>query len=103
MGTFPTQLTEVQLGNFDEVPLEVDADINREDLIRKVVVTKARDEEWGFSIRGGQRKLSKNDVYMQITTITPILITQIVSGKAADRCGLRVGDKLLGINHYSLK
>jgi len=101
--TFPTHLTEIQLESLGDIPLEQDADIRDRDRIRKVVLTKARDEGLGFTIRGGQQKLAKNEKYTQFTLVSPLLITQVVSGGAAERCGLQVGDRLLGVGHHSLK
>jgi len=99
---FPAQLNEIKLDQFEDIPLEQDSDIC-DDGIRKVVVTKRRGEKLGFTIRGGQQKLNKNDEYVQLTVISPILISDVEAGGVAERCGLKVGDMLLGVNNESLK
>jgi len=99
---FPAQLNEIQLDQFEDIPLEQDADISN-DGIRKVVVNKKWGEKLGFTIRGGQQKLNKNEEYIQLTVISPILITDVEAGGVAEKCGLQVGDMLLGVNHESLK
>ena len=54
-------------------------------------------------MRGGQQKLTKNASYVQISVVTPLLITNVQPDSVAERCGLQVGDKLLGVNQHSLR
>lgn len=70
---------------------------------RQVQLTKTCDEPFGFTIRGGERKAIRNKQYIQLYITTPVFISLVEQGSPADRCGLQVGDVLLGVNDHSLE
>lgn len=82
----------------DKVNIQVTAPKKRE-----IVLTKSAEEAFGFTILGGEQKVIRNKEFIQKHIISPVFISEILPGSPAERCGLMVGDVLLGINDYSLQ
>lgn len=86
-----------------------DIDLAEEDILlnpklpvkREVVLSKNADQVLGFTIRGGERKVIRDEEYIQKHVTSPIFISNIAEDTAAEKCGLMVGDVLLGINDHS--
>ena len=86
-----------------------DIDVAEEDILlnpklpikREVVLSKNADQVLGFTIRGGERKVIRDEEYIQKHITSPVFISNIVGGSPAEKCGLMVGDILLGINDHS--
>lgn len=89
----------------DSITIPVEDSINLEVKSRKkrqVYLTKSVDESYGFTIRGGERKVVRSKEYIQEHITTPVFISLLDAGSPAERCGLHVGDVLLGVNDHSL-
>lgn len=99
---FKEQFDVIQLKDFDEIPLERDVDMGDKPRQRVVNVIKSADEDFGFTIRGGQQKVIRNKDFIQLNIITPITIYSVKEGSPAESCGLRTGDIMIGINDENL-
>lgn len=102
--TFAKEFEAFQLDNSTTIPSE--DSINLEIKSRKqrqVHLIKSPEEPFGFTIRGGERKATRNKEYIQLHITTPVFVSLVEPGSPADRCGLQVGDVLLGVNDHSLE
>ena len=68
---------------------------------REVVLSKTPDQVFGFTIRGGERKVVRDKEHIQKHFTSPIFISDIAEGSPAENCGLIVGDVLLGVSDHS--
>lgn len=99
---FLDQFYDANLDEMDEISLESDVDIGKGHLQRTVEVKRSAGESFGFTIRGGQQKMIKNEEYMQLNIITPILVTNVAEGSPVEAAGLQRGDIILAVNDHSL-
>ena len=100
---FIDKFNEININDL-EFPLEDDVYLGPIDnQQRTVTLAKSENESFGFSIKGGEQKVIKNKDFIQLHTITPVFVSNIVKDSPAERCGLKVGDVLLKINDHVIK
>lgn len=99
---FPKQFDAYDIQS-DALPLEDYFDLGSDAYKQRVVsLKKPADTTFGFTIRGGERKVIRNKEYIQLHIITPVFISHVENDSAAEKCGLKVGDVLLAVNDHSL-
>jgi len=100
---FLEKFYDINLDDIEEISLESDVDIGKEHRQRIVEIKKNPADSFGLTIRGGQQKMIKNEEFMQLNIISPILITNVVDGSPAQAGGLKKGDILLAVNDHAMK